>query len=585
MRGRNSGGYPRGSLSQLRAQGRLSDGGRSQAASESAFTGPSETPFEPPAPTELAPHFPGLEILELVGRGGMGVVYKARHKQLDRLVALKILLPKIAQDRDFAERFTREARAMALLSHPHIVTVYDFGHTSAPLASSGKGTASDARGEEPLFYFVMEFVDGLTLRQLLDADTLAPQEALAIVPQICEALQYAHDKGVVHRDIKPENILMDRSGQVKIADFGLAKLVGRKAKDVDFTLTGAGQVMGTPHYMAPEQLEHPQSVDHRADIYSLGVVFYQMLTGELPLGRFAPPSRKVQVDVRLDEVVLRALERDPDRRYQQASEVKTEVDTIRQTPQEGYQAGEAGIRPSPLAGDDALEQARLRVQGPAIGLLITGILNLLVPLVVLVFLGPGTSLPHLVVVPMIVVLLASLCCSSLVISGALKMMRLEAYGLANAASILAILVSPTNLIGLGIGIWALVVLSRAEVRTAFDRRERSRPHVAPATPRQRKLGMTALVLCLAAIPVSVLGGSPLGGMWFYVLLLFFLMRSHRIDLRNRRTEVRGGESRSDPVRFFPGSWNDPLCQGPASASRPRFWWLAERTTCGTERAA
>ena len=174
----------------------------------------------------------------------------------------------------------------------------------------------------------MEFVDGLTLRQLLDAGKLAPQEALAIVPQICEALQYAHDKGVVHRDIKPENILMDRSGQVKIADFGLAKLVGREAKD--FTLTGAGQVMGTPHYMAPEQIEHPQEVDHRADIYSLGVVFYQMLTGELPIGRFAPPSKKVQIDVRLDEVVLRALEKEPELRYQQASEIKTDVETIAQ---------------------------------------------------------------------------------------------------------------------------------------------------------------------------------------------------------------------------------------------------------------
>ena len=176
----------------------------------------------------------------------------------------------------------------------------------------------------------MEFVDGLTLRQLLDAGKLAPREALAIVPQICEALQYAHDKGLVHRDIKPENILMDRSGQVKIADFGLAKLVGREAKD--FSLTGAGQVMGTPHYMAPEQIEHPQDVDHRADIYSLGVVFYQMLTGELPIGRFAPPSQKVQIDVRLDEVVLRALEKEPELRYQQASEVKTQVETIATTP-------------------------------------------------------------------------------------------------------------------------------------------------------------------------------------------------------------------------------------------------------------
>ena len=123
---------------------------------------------------------------------------------------------------------------------------------------------------------------------------------------------------------------MSKEGQVKIADFGLAKLMGREAKD--FTLTGAGQVMGTPNYMAPEQIEHPQDVDHRADIYSLGVVFYQMLTGELPLGRFAPPSRKVQIDVRLDEVVLRALEKEPEQRYQQASELKTQVESVVTSP-------------------------------------------------------------------------------------------------------------------------------------------------------------------------------------------------------------------------------------------------------------
>ena len=241
-----------------------------------------------------------------VGRGGMGVVYKARQKQLDRLVALKILSPDVGQGPGLRRTVRSRGPAMAMLSHPHIVTVYDFGQTDG------------------LYYFLMEFVDGVNLRQLLDAGKLAPQEALAIVPQICDALQYAHDKGIVHRDIKPENILLDKDGQVKIADFGLAKLVGREAKD--FTLTGAGQVMGTPHYMAPEQIEHPQEVDHRADIYSLGVVFYQMLTGELPIGRFAPPSKKVQIDVRLDEVVLRALEKEPERRYQQASEVKTQVE-------------------------------------------------------------------------------------------------------------------------------------------------------------------------------------------------------------------------------------------------------------------
>ncbi len=297
----------------------LKRGLESQTAASQEGSGPAEGHYVPPTPAELAPYFPDLEILELVGRGGMGVVYKARQKRLDRLVALKILAPKIGQDPAFAERFAREARAMAMLSHPHIVAVHDFGQTDG------------------LYYFLMEFVDGVNLRRLLDAGKLAPEEALAIVPQICEALQYAHDHGVVHRDIKPENVLLDKEGRVKIADFGIAKLVGKEAKDL--TLTGEGQIMGTLQYMAPEQIEHPLQVDHRADIYSLGVVFYQMLTGELPIGRFAPPSRKVQIDVRLDEVVLRALEKEPERRYQQASEIKTRMETIVGTPSPGVTNG------------------------------------------------------------------------------------------------------------------------------------------------------------------------------------------------------------------------------------------------------
>ncbi len=266
----------------------------------------------PPTPADLARFFPELEILELIGRGGMGAVYKARQKRLERFVALKVLPASVKRDPAFAERFAREARALARLAHPNIVAVHEFGQ------------------KEGLFYFVMEFVDGMNLRQLLNTGKIAPKEALAIVPQICDALQYAHDKGIVHRDIKPENILLDKAGTVKIADFGLAKLVGLEAKDL--RITGSGDVMGTPHYMAPEQVEHPQDVDHRADIYSLGVVFYQMLTGELPIGRFAPPSRKVQIDVRLDEVVLRALEKEPEHRYQHVSELKTQVETIVTTP-------------------------------------------------------------------------------------------------------------------------------------------------------------------------------------------------------------------------------------------------------------
>lgn len=263
-------------------------------------------PFAPPSVDELRPLFPQLEIIELLGQGGMGAVYKARQTQLDRLVALKILPP--AADASFAERFTREARTLAKLSHPGIVTVFDFGQAGG------------------FYYFVMEFVEGVNLRQAQRAHKLAPAEALAIVPKICEALQVAHDANVVHRDIKPENILLDAKGRVKIADFGLAKLLHHNAEQSNLTHTH--QAMGTMHYMAPEQWEKPQTVDHRADIYSLGVVFYELLTGELPLGRFAVPSQKVQVDVRLDDIVLRTLEKEPDRRYQHASDVKSDVEKI-----------------------------------------------------------------------------------------------------------------------------------------------------------------------------------------------------------------------------------------------------------------
>jgi len=173
----------------------------------------------------------------------------------------------------------------------------------------------------------MEYVDGVNLWQLEQTQKkIAPEQALVIVPKICDALQYAHDEGVVHRDIKPANILLDAKGRVKIADFGIAKLVGKASEPVG--LTHSRMTIGTLNYMAPEQMERPLEVDHRADIYSLGVVLYEMLTGELPLGRFASPSEKVQVDVRLDEVVLRSLERDVERRYQHVSDVKTALEDV-----------------------------------------------------------------------------------------------------------------------------------------------------------------------------------------------------------------------------------------------------------------
>ncbi len=286
-------------------------------------TDPSGKPvaFVPPKIEELTVKFPQLEILEFIGQGGMGAVYKARQKQLDRVVALKILPPQAAGGPGFAERFAREARALAKLNHPHIVTLYEFGQADG------------------LFYFLMEFVDGTNLRRVLNAGRIVPKEALAIVPQICEALQFAHENGIVHRDIKPENILLSRSGQVKIADFGVAKIIAEGLTEAAGTvaapsgeLTEAGSTLGTPQYMAPEQIKNSAEVDHRADIYSLGVVFYQMLTGELPQGKIEPPSKKVQVDVRLDEVVLRALEKKPELRYQDVNVLKTQVETIAQTP-------------------------------------------------------------------------------------------------------------------------------------------------------------------------------------------------------------------------------------------------------------
>ena len=276
------------------------------------FSGPARGQMAVPKPDQIGKLFPELEVLDVVGQGGMGMVYKARQKSLGREVAVKLLSRELQDDPNFAERFTREARAMALLNHPNIISIHDFGQ----------------RGD--YHYLVMEFVDGVNLRQLLQAGRMEPAEAMLLVPQLCDALQYAHDNGIVHRDIKPENVLLSQNGHVKIADFGLAKLVDPARNDV--TLTRTRQVMGTLSYMAPEQVERPADVDHRADIYSLGVVIYELLTGELPLGRFSPPSRKAEIDVRLDEIVLRALEKEPSLRYQQVSELKTGVGNLEESP-------------------------------------------------------------------------------------------------------------------------------------------------------------------------------------------------------------------------------------------------------------
>jgi serine/threonine protein kinase len=423
------------------------------------------TPYVgPPASAveDLAPLFPQLEIIELIGQGGMGAVYKARQPSLDRLVAVKVLPPEAGRDPAFAERFGREARALARLSHPNIVAVHDVGR------------AGD------FFYFVMEFVDGVNLRQLLRDGQLDPAQALRIVPQICDALQYAHEEGVVHRDIKPENILLDRKGRVKIADFGLAKLLGRDGEN--FTLTGSRQVMGTLYYMAPEQVERPLEVDHRADIYSLGVVFYEMLTGQLPVGRFPMPSEKAGTEAYLDGIVLRALEREPERRYQHASDVKTDVEA------DGRWSSSVAEQRGRPTGQLQTQGAVARVLGPSKALLVSGISYSVFALLA----GPIAAITYLdmdspkyetfwrmMASPAWIIVfwvgLAMLVQGPIIILGALKMRHLESYWLALAGSIVALVpASPLAFFGVPISVWALSVLMAPEVRAAFRKHSPSR---------------------------------------------------------------------------------------------------------------
>ncbi|TQF10800.1 serine/threonine protein kinase, partial [Myxococcus llanfairpwllgwyngyllgogerychwyrndrobwllllantysiliogogogochensis] len=242
----------------------------------------------------------GYRLEKLVGTGGMGEVHKATQLSLGRTVAVKLLNAELAKDPSFIARFQKEAAALAALSHPNVVSIVDKGKTDVT------------------YYLVMEFVDGPSLRELIRAPQLDIFGALRRMLEICRAIEYAHGRGVIHRDLKPENILLDQQagGIAKVSDFGLASFLDDASPSSRYALTSTHVSMGTLSYMAPEQRVDAKNADARADIFSLGVILYEWLTGEVPLGTFDPPSqRKPGLDPRVDSIVTKCLKPDPEDRY------------------------------------------------------------------------------------------------------------------------------------------------------------------------------------------------------------------------------------------------------------------------------
>lgn len=259
--------------------------------------------WQPPTLEQLQQTLPQYEITAFIARGGMGAVYRGTQKTLKRPVAIKVLPPEMEQgDMQFAARFKHEAQAMAQLSHPNIVAVFEAGEVDGML------------------YFVMEFIEGTDVAQLIASEgRIEPQRAIQITSAVCEALAFAHEEGIIHRDIKPSNIMIDKRGRVKVADFGLAKTV-----NVEHTLlTGSNVAMGTPDFIAPEAMMPGLKMDGRADLYAVGVMLYQMLTGTIPRGRFGLPSSVIpQMDKGFDTIVDKAMQTDRENRYSTATEMK-----------------------------------------------------------------------------------------------------------------------------------------------------------------------------------------------------------------------------------------------------------------------
>ena len=255
-------------------------------------------PFDVPSVEEMTALLPQYAFEKLAAYGGMGAVFKARQESLDRPVAIKILPPEFGAEKDFAERFKAEARAMAKLNHTHIVAVYDFGITTA--------------GH---LYLVMEWVEGHSLHEIIHKGVLPVRRAAAMAMQLCDALTFAHNHKILHRDIKPGNIMVNEDDQVKVADFGLARPITGEAEENPF---------GTPDYAAPEIINGGK-VDQRVDIYAAGVVLYEMLTGHVPKNPRRSVTEYAPASPRWDTLIDKATHADPEQRFQSALELRAHI--------------------------------------------------------------------------------------------------------------------------------------------------------------------------------------------------------------------------------------------------------------------
>ncbi len=263
-------------------------------------------PFVPPEPHDLAHLFPGYHIVRLIACGGMGAVYEAIQVSLDRVIAIKILPQEFTSDESFRDAFQTEARAMARLNHPNLIGVYDSGEVGGML------------------FIIMEYVPGASLFHAANGQAILQEEVAPLVMAICSGLAHAHENGIIHRDIKPANILLNHANEPKIGDFGLARPLERQIQEGE-------EIFGTPGYTAPEVVESPQSIDHRADIFSLGVLLHELLTGMLPDSDPRPASAICHCDPRFDAVIRNATHPLASQRYHSANEIAADIAKIQTT--------------------------------------------------------------------------------------------------------------------------------------------------------------------------------------------------------------------------------------------------------------